>query len=73
MIIKLSKQDILFLKDESIAFSPDENISEDDAFALLDEVYSVEAGYGNGESKSDLRFAKIYGGIADRIQRQIPE
>lgn len=73
MQINLSKQEIIFLKEKNIEIDTHLDMTDDEAFNLLEKVSDIEIFYANGNGKSDLKFAKIYGDIYDKIQEQIPE
>lgn len=73
MQINLSNQEIVFLKDKDIEIDIHLEMTEDEVFDLLEKVSDIEIFYANGNGKSDLKYAKIYGDIYDKIQDQIPE
>lgn len=73
MQINLSKQEIVFLKDKDIEIDVHLGMTDEQAFNLLEKVSDIEIFYANGNGESDLRLAKIYGDIYDKIQEQIPE
>ena len=71
MKLKLSECDVHMLKDNSIEFDPKVEVSEDQAFELLDLIYEEEIEYANSEEESDLRFAIMFASIADKLQAQL--
>lgn len=72
----LDEKEKEMLKEENIPFYEDRDYSDEEALALLGQVYDVEIMYSNSASAGDGSYgkkAKDYARIADTIQRQIPE
>ena len=71
MRIKINNNDVGFLRERGIVLR--EEYTEKEAFDLLNSVYDIETQYAQQEDKNGARrLARIYAGIADRIQEQIP-
>lgn len=69
MKIRLDNIDIGLLSDARIAFNPEKDYSDDEAFELLDKVYDREVFFvQDGNSQN----AAAYAHLADKIQEQIP-
>lgn len=75
MRIQLNNEQQQMLAQMGITVIPDKDYSEDEAFALLDQVYDVEVRYAQDTDTDTTarRLANEFAAIADAIQQQIPE
>ncbi len=65
MILKLNKAEEELLKAADISYSLNKEYSDDEAFALVDEIVTAEAGYANDPDQE--YYAQKYGDLADKI------
>lgn len=74
MIFQLNKDERKLLQDFNIDFRSDFDYSNEEAFALLDQVYDAEIFYAqDADSNSLSRYkANLYADLADKIQSLIP-
>lgn len=73
MIFKLNSDEIKLLQAFSIDFQVGHHYSEDEAFALVDQIYDAEIFYAqdSDENGISLNKANLYADLADRIQASI--
>jgi hypothetical protein len=74
MKINLSEQEKECLKTENIIVSSEKEYSEDELLNILDDVHEIEQAYSNYPitCTREFKLAQIFAGIADNIQKQIP-
>ena len=74
MIFQLNRDERKLLQDFNIDFRSDFDYSDDEAFALLDQVYDAEMFYAQDSDTNRLsRYkANLYADLADKIQSLIP-
>lgn len=72
MKFRLSKAEIQSLSERGIRVDPSHDYTEDEAFELLERVRDLEVRYSQDYGKDEKLFF-MYGDLADKMQRQIPE
>lgn len=74
MIFQLNKDERKLLQDFNIDFHSDFDYSNEEAFALLDQVYDAEIFYAQDSDTNRLSpyKANLYADLADKIQSLIP-
>lgn len=73
MIFKLNSDEIKLLQAFSIDFQVGHHYSEDEAFALVDQIYDAEIFYAQNSEENETSFKKanLYANLADKIQTSI--
>lgn len=75
MKIPLDDKDLNLLEQKGVQGVPNHNYTEDEAFALLEQVRDLEIYYAqdSDEKAASRKLANRYASIADKIQSAIPE
>lgn len=73
MKIELTPQEQKLLKARNIAFEPEQDYTEEDALAILDEVRDAEVYYSQGEDTERRHLYSQYAALGDKLFAIIPE